>query len=439
MMERIAILAGGGTLPLVLADCIAERGGRAHIVGVRGEAAASIESYPHTWVTWGAVNAIIATLKRESNGQIMIAGHVSRPDIMRLKPDFGVIRYLPQVLSMLKGGDDAVLTRMVRFFETQGLKVQGVGDVAPQLLANAGTFGAAAEPSQQRTADCALGYQVLDTLADLDVGQAIAVEQGRILAIEGVEGTDRMLARIANLQGRTPGAGVLVKGPKRGQDLRVDMPTVGAQTINRLVEAQLGTLVIVAGKTLLLERAEMLRRAADAHITIEAVTREPAMPAVAAKAGLPRWGGPQLGRLTPSASDRRDARTAATVIQRLVPFATGHAAVVVRDHVLAISAAETPAAMARRVALLRHWGRGRFQRSLGVAAIAADAIGNGALLDMIEGLGGAGIAGVAIVNSNPVQTVNGPIPAAAIAMADRFEMFLVALGVPPAEPVTGAV
>ena len=176
MMERIAILAGGGTLPLVLADCIAERGGRAHIVGVRGEAAASIESYPHTWVTWGAVNAIIATLKRESNGQIMIAGHVSRPDIMRLKPDFGVIRYLPQVLSMLNGGDDAVLTRMVRFFETQGLKVQGVGDVAPQLLANAGTFGAAAEPSQQRTADCALGYQVLDTLADLDVGQAIAVQ-----------------------------------------------------------------------------------------------------------------------------------------------------------------------------------------------------------------------------------------------------------------------
>ena len=118
-MERIAILAGGGRLPLLLADSIAERGGRAHIVAVRGEAGPEVEAYPHSWVTWGAVNAILGTLKRESNGTMMIAGSVSRPDLRRLKPDFGLIRYLPDVLAMLRGGDDAVLTRLIRFFEAR--------------------------------------------------------------------------------------------------------------------------------------------------------------------------------------------------------------------------------------------------------------------------------------------------------------------------------
>ena len=109
---------------------------------------------------------------------MLIAGSVSRPDLLRLKPDFGVIRYLPQILTMLRGGDDAVLTRLVRFFEAQGLAVLGVADVAPQLLAEAGTFGSLARASAEldTDTDTALGFQVLDLLADLDVGQAIAIE-----------------------------------------------------------------------------------------------------------------------------------------------------------------------------------------------------------------------------------------------------------------------
>ena len=169
---------------------------------------------------------------------MMIAGTVSRPDLKRLKPDFGVVRYLPDILSMLKGGDDAVLTRLVRFFEKQGLTVKGVGDVAPELLAEAGIAHGVAEYASVGTdhandADVTLGFAVLDAVADLDIGQAIAVENGAILAIEGAEGTDRMLARIATLPGRDVAGGVVVKGPKRGQDLRVDMPTVGAETVKR--------------------------------------------------------------------------------------------------------------------------------------------------------------------------------------------------------------
>jgi DUF1009 family protein len=437
MMERIAILAGGGTLPLVLAQSIERQGGRAHIVAVRGEAGPQIEAFPHTWVTWGSVNAILATLKRESNSTMMIAGSVSRPDLMRLKPDFGLIRHLPKVLAMLRGGgDDAVLTRLVRFFEAQGLTVKGVADVAPELIAVPGQLGAAAERGAATDADIARGFAVLDALSDLDVGQAIVVDRGTVLAIEGVEGTDRMLARVADLPGRTQSSGALVKGPKRGQDLRVDMPAVGAQTIGRLEEAKITTLVVAAGQTLLLDGTEMVHRARAAGIAIDARTRTalPAPALAASKVLRPATPGTLLGRSGPALSDARDARTAAEVTCRLAPFATGRAAVVVRDHVLAIAAAEGLLPMARRVATLRQWGRGRMARAMGAAAVrfdpAVDAPAD--LAAAIEILASGGIAGVVLITPQSAHD----IPSDAIAMADRHGFFIVALDVAVLRPHT---
>ncbi len=447
MKERIAILAGGGKLPLVLADSIVSRGGRAHIVGVRGEAGPEIEAYPHTWVTWGAVNTILTTLKRESNGVMMIAGSVSRPDLKRLKPDFGVIRYLPSVLAMLKGGDDAVLTRLIRFFEKQGLSVKGVADVAPQLLATAGVLASnaavsetpvASEPRAEKTrdADAALGFAVLDALADLDVGQAVAVNQGRILAIEGVEGTDRMLTRIATLAARGEPGGVVIKGPKRGQDLRVDMPTVGAETIAGLSAAGIEELVIVAGKTLLLDRDRMSERAAQQNIVVRGVERvsNRADASVAgAETGRRRGtvvqqtkAGTLLGRLVPNADDSRDVRTAAEVTQRLVTFGTGRAAVVVRDHVLAVSATEGPLGLAQRMAKLRQWGHKRRGRGAAVLRFDAGRDDPAMIQAFIEALAGAGLAGVAIVHETSPATVAVPsVSLSAVRAADLQGLFLV--------------
>ena len=446
-MERIAILAGGGRLPLVLADSIASRGGRAHIVAVKGEAGPEVEAYPHTWVTWGEVNAILATLKRESNGTMMIAGNVSRPDLRRLKPDLGLIRYLPQVLSMLKGGDDAVLTRLIRFFEMQGLTVKGISDVAPELLAQAGQLGAPVAHPHQAEGDTTLGFRVLDTLADLDVGQAIAVARGRILAIEGVEGTDRMLQRIKTLCGHHTRDGVVVKGPKSGQDLRVDVPTVGAQTIERLADAGIGTLVIVAGKTLLLERTDMVRRAIESGIVIDCLDRKQSLEA----AGLSRQrrrealmqtrAATMLGRLVPNTTDSYDARMAVEVTQRLRPYGAGRAAAVVRDHVLAVAAAEGPVEMAKRVATLRQWGRRRTGR--GAAAITFDVATDDPadVTAMIEALDGAGLAGVAVVcPPSPLAAHHGNgIPASAIAAADNLKLFLIEIAADQAAPAIEVV
>jgi UDP-2,3-diacylglucosamine hydrolase len=433
-MERIAILAGGGSLPLVLADSIAARGGTAHIVAVRGEAGPEVEAYPHTWVTWGAVNKILTTLRRESDNTMMIAGSVNRPDLMRLEPDLGVIRHFPKILAMLRGGDDAVLTRLIRFFETQGFTVKGVADIAPNLLATQGTLGAPARASSSTEADTAQGFAILDALADLDVGQAVAIEHGSVLAIEGVEGTDRMLSRVANLPSRVAKSGVLVKGPKHGQDLRVDIPTVGTNTIRRLEEAQLKTLVIAAGKTLLLGRDEMISKTVAAKITIHVLDRESdkgsksiALP--------PRWSPPVAahagtvwGRLVPNFNNSRDARTAIEVAIRLAPFGTGRAAVVVRDHVLAIAAAEGVIPMAQRLAALRQWGRGRIVRFAGAAALRCADVRDEPidLTSLIESLAAAGIAGLAVFG----ETRTAIITPSAIASADRLGLFLIEVEVP---------
>ena len=437
-MQRLAILAGGGSLPLALAASIQRRGDQAHIVGLLGEADKGIEAYPHTWVSLGSVNALLATIRKQSDGVMVIAGVVSRPDLLRLKMDFGIIRYLPQVLSLMKGGDDAVLTRVVRFFEGRGIVVKGVSDVAPELLANEGVLATGLEGSAQEraqtTVDTALGFEVLDLLGDLDVGQAIAVEAGRVLAIEGAEGTDRMLARVAVLRGATAAAsdlprkgmrGVAVKGPKRGQDLRVDLPAVGANTIGRLVEARLGTLVVTSGNTLLLGRQEMIERAKAENIAVHCIKRETEVSARTVGRTM-RFAGAAVGRVQAAAADAKDALTAADVTQRLAPYHCGRAAVVVRDHVLAIAAEEGPVAMAERVASLRQWGRGRSARRLGAVAIRLDAAHDDAAepVALIEALTSAGLAGVVLVRRDVRVAEANELPPRLLAAAEKHGLFL---------------
>ena len=204
-MTRIGILAGGGRLPLMIAESVAARGGTVHIVGIEGEADPAIARFPHTWVNWGQIGRMVATLRGEGGRDLVIAGAVTRPDLRRIRPDAGFFRSLPQILRLLAGGDDSVLTRVVRFFEGNGLEVRGVHEVAPDLLAGAGRLGSIALSEADR-ADAELGFAVRRALGPVDAGQAVVVARGRVLAIEGAEGTDAMLQRVA-CPARPPRAG----------------------------------------------------------------------------------------------------------------------------------------------------------------------------------------------------------------------------------------
>ena len=264
----LGIIAGRGSLPCVLARAASARGLAFHIVGIRGEADEEIERYPHTWVKWGEVGRMFQTLDGNACRDIVIIGGVNRPDFSKFRLDSGALKTLPFILSLGKGGDDNILSRVVRFFEQKGYRVHGAGDVAPELLAEEGVLGSKT-PSAEDKDDIELALRVIKALGRLDVGQAAVVTKGYVIAVEAAEGTDAMLTRCAELReaGRTgrPGrAGVLVKAPKPGQEERIDLPTIGPNTVLQSAAAGLAGIAVAAGHVLI----------ADRDATIAAADRE---------------------------------------------------------------------------------------------------------------------------------------------------------------------
>lgn len=264
----LGILAGRGPLPCVLAESATARGLPLHIVAIRGEARDEIERFPHTWIKWGEIGKMFAALDKNGCGDLVIIGGVARPDLANVRFDLGAIKTLPFLLSLGKGGDDHVLSRIVRFFEDKGYRVHGAGDVAPELLAGEGRLGDKA-PSAEDRADIAIAFRVVSALGRLDVGQAAVVVKGHVLAVEAAEGTDAMLVRCAELRERgkprrRARAGVLVKAPKPGQEERVDLPTIGPETVGKAAAAGLAGIAVAAGQVLMAERAATIE-AANQH------------------------------------------------------------------------------------------------------------------------------------------------------------------------------
>jgi UDP-2,3-diacylglucosamine hydrolase len=264
----LAIIAGGGTLPCALAEAAMARGRTVHILGIRGEADAEISRFPHTWLKWGEIGKLFATLEDQRCRDLVIIGSVTRPDLANVRLDFGAVKNLPFLLSLGVGGDDHVLSSVVRFLEGKGYQVHGAGQVAPELLAPEGILGAKA-PSADDLADIEIGFRVVSALGRFDVGQAAVVVKGRVLALEAAEGTDGMLSRCVELRkggaaGRRGLAGVLVKAPKPGQEERVDLPTIGPETVELAARAGLAGLAVAADRVLIADRAAAVR-AADAH------------------------------------------------------------------------------------------------------------------------------------------------------------------------------
>jgi DUF1009 family protein len=420
-MTRIGILAGGGRLPLMIAESATARGACVHIVGIAGAADQAIARFPHTWVSWGQIGRMVRTLEREGGRQMVIAGAATRPDLGRIRPDAGFFRNLPFVVRLLTGGDDAVLKRVVGFFEGHGFEVLGVHAVAPDLLAGVGRMGAVALTEANR-ADAKLGFAVRRALAGVDAGQAVVVAVGKVLAIEGAEGTDAMLQRVAALpcQGALGAtAGVLAKGPKPGQELRVDMPAIGPRTIAQAAAAGLAGVVVAAGAVLIVDRAEAISIADARSCAIEGLADLP--PAGAPQSPTHELSGRLIGRRRPSRHDAADVATGLAAVERLARFATGRSVVVVRRYVRAIEAAEGPAAMLERAATLRRqWGL-RWRKAGALVRCAEVGDDRHALASLLSRVAAQELAGVAV--TGPAHALGAYEDAGRL--ADDLGLFLV--------------
>lgn len=255
-IDSIAIFALGGDMPLLVARAARDAGFHVRMVAFRGYARPEVADFPHEWVMLGQVGKALRAVRRHAIRHIVLVGAMTRPHWRDLRLDLTGLIKLPAIVKTLRsGGDDTVLRRVAAFFEGEGLRVSGVQEVAPQFLATAGVIAGTA-PAQEILAEARNGLAALDALSPFDGGQALIMAAGRPVAIEGAEGTDEMIARVADL--RTRGRlrlkgpqGVLVKAAKRGQDLRLDMPTIGLRTLDHVAAAQLQGIVVEAGKVLL--------------------------------------------------------------------------------------------------------------------------------------------------------------------------------------------
>lgn len=264
--EPLAILAGGGELPLEVARAAAAAGRRVVVVAIRGEADAAVEAFGAHWVEWGQVGRLLDLLAAQSCRDLVLAGGVvRRPDFRSVAADFGTVRRLPKIVAALSGGDDGLLRRVIGLLEGEGLRVLAVPDVAPSLVLAPGPLGRRG-PDTGHRADIARGLSLLATLGPFDVGQAAIVAGGRVVAIEGAEGTDALIDRYGAVRaaGRIArdARGVLVKAAKPQQDRRVDLPVIGPETVRRAAAAGLAGIAAESGRVLVVRR-DQARAAAD--------------------------------------------------------------------------------------------------------------------------------------------------------------------------------
>lgn len=262
----LAMICGGGTLPFEVAAAVVRNGRRIFIYALRGWAdAEKVELYPHLWGGIGQFGRFRRFAREAGCRDVVFIGNLVRPGLSQLRMDFGALRLLPQIIAAFRGGDNHLLSSMARILERHGFRLVGAHEVAPEILAPEGVLGRVG-PASRDHADIAKGLDFLRTSGRFDTGQAVVVGDNQVLAVEAAEGTDQMLARIAELRQsgriRLPlGVGVLVKSPKPGQDRRFDLPSIGPLTVEGVARAGLAGLAVIAGETIIAEPGQVVAAA----------------------------------------------------------------------------------------------------------------------------------------------------------------------------------
>lgn len=265
MRGKLALIAGGGALPVsVAARCEAE-GRPVFVIRLAGFADPHLGHYPGIDAGMAEIGRILSAMKKADCKAVCLAGTVSRPDFRTLKPDFKGATLLPGIIAAATKGDDALLRKILSIFESEGYAVEGADDILGGETLPSGPLGTV-RPSEAQLADLRKALYVAEKSGELDIGQGAVVCDGLVLAVEAQEGTDAMLMRVAGLPADLRGSaadrkGALGKAPKPIQDLRVDMPVMGARTIEMAAAAGLAGVGGMAGKLIVIDRPSLIEAA----------------------------------------------------------------------------------------------------------------------------------------------------------------------------------
>ena len=262
---KLGLIAGGGALPLAVAARCEVEGRDLHVIRLSGFADPHLVRYPGTEAGMAEIGRILSEMKSAGCQVVCLAGTVSRPDFKSLRPDLKGATLLPGIIAAATRGDDALLRKILSIFEAEGFAVEGADDILGGDSLPVGALGRV-QPTDEQLSDLRKALHVAEKSGELDIGQGAVVCDGLVLAVEAQEGTDAMLRRVAGLPADLRGApgspkGALGKAPKPIQDLRVDMPVMGARTLELAAEAGLVGVGGQAGRLILIDRPAMVETA----------------------------------------------------------------------------------------------------------------------------------------------------------------------------------
>lgn len=268
--RKLGIVAGGGDLPERLIDWCIEHNRAYYALAIQDNADRNYftSGIAYEWLRIGQAGTGFKRFKEEGVKEIVLIGTIKRPTMAELIPDFRTAAFFAKIGAKALG-DDGILRALVKEIENDGMKVVGIQEVVPDLLAHEGVL-TGRKPDKADEEDIRRGVEVASALGRLDVGQSVVVQQGLVLGLEGIEGTDRLIKRCADYvrKGKAP---VLVKLRKPQQDMRVDLPTIGVRTVENARQSGFKGIAVHAGNTLIVNEKEVIRRANEYGIFIKGI------------------------------------------------------------------------------------------------------------------------------------------------------------------------
>ena len=277
--DALGLVAGGGSLPRLVAEAARASGWRVVVVRIGDGMADDWSGHEGGAYPWGRIGDAIAYMKWCGVRRMVFCGTVShRPDFRSLIPSFQTLIRLPAALKIVRGGDDRLLRALSRYMERQGFEMRAVQDIVPQLLTPGGTLTRRMPDAGEEQA-LVLAARAAGRLGELDIGQAVVASRDRVIALEGIEGTREMLQRVADLKirgriGRSERC-VLVKSVKPTQDERFDLPSIGSATIEEAAAAGITVIGATAGRSLILGIDDVLEAAEATGIAIVGLEPDP--------------------------------------------------------------------------------------------------------------------------------------------------------------------
>ena len=272
-IESLGIIAGGGELPRLLIDACKKQGIRPYVLAFEKDTdAETVKDVEHDWSRLGAGGQNIKYLKSKNIKNLVFCGSIKRPSFKSLRPDWYAIKFMMKVGGKTLGDND-LLTALKTQLEKEGFVFHGVHEFMDSLVTEKGILGAV-KPSKQDWNDIRYGFSLSQAIGQLDIGQSVVIQDGLVLGVEAIEGTDELLLRVKSLKRVSESKGVLVKTCKPQQDEDMDLPTIGLQTIKNAIDSGLSGIAIHAEQSLFLNQPDAITLADKSGLFIIGVEEQ---------------------------------------------------------------------------------------------------------------------------------------------------------------------